>query len=205
MTPLPAPLGGSELVAWRLDRAEYRDTWDSGEGSFRVGGRWNNRGVRTVYCSIDPATAILELAVHVGFETLDTVPYVLTAITISGPQNVHVVDPDSIPNPAWLSPGVPSAGQRDYGDALLREYKFTLIPSAVSKHSWNLIFIGSAAAEAYAVRSQERFALDTRLHPPSGIARTLLAAAEGDEAAQAAVQAAAAELRRAARRKRAAK
>jgi hypothetical protein len=36
----------------------------------------------------------------------------------------------------------------------------------VSIHSWNLIFVASAAAGAYAPRFQERFALDTRLHPP---------------------------------------
>jgi hypothetical protein len=27
MTPLPAPLGGSELVAWRLDQAQFCDAW----------------------------------------------------------------------------------------------------------------------------------------------------------------------------------
>jgi RES domain-containing protein len=41
-----------------------------------------------------------------------------------------------------------------------------LIPSAVSAHSWNLIFVGAAAAGAYAVHAQEPFALDRRLHPP---------------------------------------
>ncbi|MFL5101793.1 MAG: RES family NAD+ phosphorylase, partial [Xanthobacteraceae bacterium] len=73
MTPLPAPLGGTEVVVWRLDQAKYRAAWDSGEGAYKVGGRWNRRGVRAVYCSIDPATAILEVAVHKGFRALDTV------------------------------------------------------------------------------------------------------------------------------------
>jgi RES domain-containing protein len=41
-----------------------------------------------------------------------------------------------------------------------------LIPSAVSSHSWNLIFVASVAAGLYAPQLQERFALDTRLHPP---------------------------------------
>ena len=165
MTPLPAPLGGTELVAWRLDRDTYCATWDSGEGAFKAGGRWNNKGVRAVYCAIDPAVAILEVAVHLGFKTLDTVAYVLTEIVISEPQNVHVVRPESISNPAWLQPGMPSAGQKDFGDGMLADHKFMLIPSAVSKHSWNLIFVRSLAAGAYALKSQERFALDTRLHP----------------------------------------
>ena len=166
MTPLPAPLGGTEIVAWRLDREIYCKTWDSGEGAFKAGGRWNNEGIRAVYCAIDPAVAILEIAAHLGFEVLDTVPYVLTEIAISEPKNVRVVLPESIPNPAWLQPGTPSAGQKDFGDGLIANEKFTLIPSAISKHSWNLIFVGSRAAGAYALKSQERFALDTRLHPP---------------------------------------
>jgi len=49
---------------------------------------------------------------------------------------------------------------------MLGGHKFVLIPSAVSPHSWNLLFAASLAAGTYRMRSQERFALDTRLHPP---------------------------------------
>lgn len=166
MTPLPALLGGAELVAWRLDLIQFSATWDSGEGAYRVGGRWNSRGVRAVYCSIDPSTAILEVAVHKGFHALDAVPHVLTAATIAEPSVVHVVDPASIPNSNWLRPGIPSAGQQAFGDALLARHKFIVIPSTVSDRSWNLIFVAVSAAGSYVLRSQERFALDTRLHPP---------------------------------------
>lgn len=166
MTPLPAPLGGRELVAWRLDTAVYGATWDRGEGAYRAGGRWNSRGVRAVYCTIDPATAILEVAVHKGFKTLDTVAYTLTSLTIGDPTAVHVVDPSSVPNPNWLRPGIPSAGQQAFGDGLLARHLFMAIPSAVSSQSWNLVFVATRAAGAYALRAQERFALDTRLHPP---------------------------------------
>jgi RES domain-containing protein len=167
VTPLPGALGGSELVVWRLDAAEHAATWDSGEGAYRAGGRWNSRGVRAVYCSVDPAAAILEIAVHKGFVALDTVPHILTAITITEPGSVHVVAPASIPNPNWARPGIPSAGQQAFGDALLARHKFVLTPSAVSTHSWNLIFVAAAATGAYCLRFQEPFALDTRLHPPA--------------------------------------
>jgi RES domain-containing protein len=166
MTPLPAALGGGELVAWRLDIAPYASTWASGEGAFRYGGRWNSKGVRAVYCSIDPATAILEVAVHKGFRALDTVAHVLTAVIIPDPSKVYVVEPTSLPNPNWLRPGIPGAGQQDHGNRLLSAHKFVAIPSAVSVHSWNLIFVAAAAAGAYDVKLQEAFALDTRLHPP---------------------------------------
>lgn len=166
MTPLPAPLDGEELVAWRLDDARFAANWDGGEGPYSQGGRWNSPGVRAVYCSIDPATAIIEVAVHKGFKALDTVRHVLTGMVVSEPASVHVVDPDSIPNANWLRPGNPSAGQQTFADGLLAHHKFIVIPSVVSTHSWNLIFVASAAAGAYAVRSQEPFALDPRLHPP---------------------------------------
>lgn len=166
MTPLPAPLGRGDLLAWRLDHASYAATWDGGEGAYRAGGRWNGKGVRAVYCSVDPATAILEVAVHKGFTALDAVPHILTAATVVDPASVHVVEPSAIPNLNWLRPGIPGAGQQAFGDALLARHSFILIPSAVSTHSWNLIFVATVAAGAYVLRSQERFALDTRLNPP---------------------------------------
>ena len=165
MTPLPALLGGNELVAWRLDRATFAAGWDSGEGAYRFGGRWNRKGIRAVYCSIDPATAILEVAVHTQFKTLDIVPHVFSAINITEPSSVHIVLPAAIPNPNWLRLGMPSAGQQAFGDTLLAEHKFVVIPSTVSSFSWNLIFVAARAAGAYSLRSQEVFALDTRLHP----------------------------------------
>jgi len=168
VTTLPAALGGGNgLVAWRLDQRIHAATWDSGEGAFRGGGRWNSKGVRAVYCSIDAATAILEVAVHKSFEVLDTMPYVITAVRIADVGEVHVVKSDDAPNPNWLRPGTPSAGQQAFGDDLLRRHRFVAIPSAVSTHSWNLIFDPIKAAGFYSLEFQEPFALDTRLHPPA--------------------------------------
>lgn len=166
MTPLPAPLGGGPLMTWRLDETRFDAIWDSGEGAYRAGGRWNSRGNHVVYTSLDPATAILEVAVHKGFSVLDTVGHVLTAATIFDPAGIHIVQPSDVPNATWLRPGIPSSGQQRFGDALLTKYPFVLIPSAVSTHSWNLMFSPATAAGAYAMAFQEAFALDTRLHPP---------------------------------------
>lgn len=165
MTPLPGPLGPGEVVAWRLDGAQFADTWDSGEGAFQLGGRWNTKGARAVYCAIDPATAILEVAVHKTFRVLDTVPHVLTSVRLTNLAGVHVVQPGDVPNPNWLRPGIPSSGQQAFGDTLLAAHRFVLIPSTVSRHSWNLLFDPLRARGHYAMGTQERFALDTRLHP----------------------------------------
>jgi RES domain-containing protein len=168
VTPLPAALGDTTLVAWRLDEKKFAATWDRGEGARLYGGRWNSRGRRIVYCSIDPATAILEVAVHKGFKALDTVPHVLTSAVITDPASVHIVLPGGVPNANWLRPGLPSTRQQSFGDRLLSAHPFVLIPSAVSIRSWNLIFDCDVADALYSRRSQEDFALDPRHHPPPG-------------------------------------
>lgn len=164
MTPLPPPFGGGELRFWRLDAEKYAQTWQTGEGSFQVGGRWNSPGIRAVYTCLDPATATLEVAVHKGFRVLDTQPHSLTSGRIIDPALVHVVSPEDVPNPNWLTPATANRAQQAFGDALLARHRFVLIPSAVSRHSWNLIFDATKPATDYSDVFQERFALDPRLH-----------------------------------------
>lgn len=163
MTPLPPPLGTGALVFWRLDQAKFASSWDSGAGSWLAGGRWSSRGVRTVYASLDPATSILEVAVHKTFQALDTVPHVLTSARIIDSTQVHIVTPADVPDPAWLKPGAPSAAQQAFGDALLRAHRLVLIPSVVSAHSWNVIFAAPAADGLYESVVQEKFVMDRRL------------------------------------------
>jgi RES domain-containing protein len=165
VTPLPGSLGDGTIPAWRIDVARYAPTWDSGEGAFRVGGRWNSPGVRAVYCSVDPATALLEVAVHKGFETLDRVEHILTAAVLTGTREVHVVSPDHVPAPEWLSPGIPHADQQAYGSDLLARHGIILLPSVVSRHSWNLIFDPGSADGSYRLERQETLWIDPRLRP----------------------------------------
>ena len=163
---MPLPWAAGPPKAWRLDLQQRSATWDGGVGSARVGGRWNPVGYPVVYCSADPATAILEVAVHKGFAVLDTVPHVLTRTRILDVDEVHVVMPDAVPNPGWLRPGSPSKGQQAFGRALLEQHLFVLIPSTVSEESWNLLFNPNRAAGRHELERQKRFALDTRLNPP---------------------------------------
>ena len=167
MNVLPAGLGGVNLYGWRLDASARASTWDSGIGAQLLGGRWNNKGAKAVYASIDPAAAILEVAVHKSFRRMDQEPHILTCFEVLDPSNVHIVNPNALPNPAWLHPGTPSQGQKDHGDQLLAQHPFVLMPSAVSVHSWNILFNPDVAAGLYKVVNQERFSLDTRLNPPA--------------------------------------
>lgn len=166
MNSLPGHTG--PVLFWRLDDKVFEKTWDSGEGARLKGGRWSPVGVPVVYCSLDPATAILEVAVHKGFKTLNAVPHVLSSGTLSVPWSaVHVVAPKAIPNKLWLYPSAFSAGQQAFGQRLLSAHDFVAIPSAVSRRSWNLLFDAGRAAGKYALQAQDDLDLDPRLDPPA--------------------------------------
>jgi len=167
LTPLPVVIPGatghSGLLVWRLEAAAHSAAWGSGEGAFRVGGRWSSKGRRVIYTALDPSTAILEVAVHKGFKALDTVPHQLLSISIAEPSKVHVLDVASISNKNWLRPGAISSNQQAHGDSLLSNHPFLIVPSVVSSHSWNLLIDVASAAGFFSLASQEEFSLDTRL------------------------------------------
>jgi len=165
MTPLPGALGGQGLVAWRLDRARHAASWDSGEGAFQVGGRWNPAGVRAVYAAFDPAAAVLEVAVHKGFGVLDSQPHQLTRFEITAPDKLRVYQPEDVPDPDWLSPNDQTPAQRVWGAEQLQAHKVIILPSAVSRNSWNLVFLAPLAEGWIGAVQQEPFILDPRLHP----------------------------------------
>jgi RES domain-containing protein len=164
---VPAALGGltGSFCAWRLDKTVYAPTWDQGIGAKTVGGRWSPKGQAVIYSSLDPATTILEVAVHAGFHALDTVAHTLIEFEVTDPSMVHVVEPAAIPNPNWLRPGSISAGQQDYGRALIEAHPFVLVPSVISSNSWNLLVNPVTAAGMFRERRQEAFGLDGRLNP----------------------------------------
>jgi RES domain-containing protein len=119
-----------------------------------------------VYCSLDPATAILEVAVHKGFRTLNRLPFILSEGALAVPwTSVHIVEPKDVPNRLWLFPCAMSFAQQAFGHALLTNHDFVVIPSAVSRHSWNLLFDPTRAKGKYRLASQESLDLDPRLDP----------------------------------------
>ena len=164
MMPLPVAFSGTgPVTAWRLDRKQFAHEWDSGEGARLYGGRWNTPGNRVVYASLDPATTILETAVHAGFELLDRVPYLTTCFQIHDATDIHVVQPAKLPQMSWLQAGHVGHDQQVFGDQLLAAHRFVLLPSAVSPLSWNCLFNPQSAQGRYALTEQYEFQLDARL------------------------------------------
>ncbi len=159
-------LTSTELCLWRLERKRHVATWDSGIGAELGGGRWNSKGRAAVYGSLDPSTAILEVAAHKGFKALDTVPHVLLCVRILDPSRVFEVTAESLPNPNWLVPGSPGQGQQAHGDKLLSQHPFIIVPSTVSRYSRNIVMNPVTAEGLFELVIEEPFALDTRLNPP---------------------------------------
>ena len=185
MAPLPAALaawadaalatvagsvqGHPPLLAWRIDAEPHAASWHSGIGAELFGGRWNSKGQRAVYCSLDPATCLVEAAVHRGFDVLDSQPHVLSCVLIDAAPagaGIRVLQPGELPNPAWLHGGTPSAGQQRFGAELLAAHGVLVLPSAVSKCSWNLVFSPAVAAGRFRLQHQQRLVVDGRLNPP---------------------------------------
>jgi len=158
----------SDIFLWRLERKRHVSTWDSGIGAELGGGRWNSKGRAAVYGSLDPSTAILEVAAHKGFTALDTVPHVLLCARILDPSQVYEVTAESLPNPNWLVPGSPGQGQQAHGDHLLSQHPFIIVPSTVSRYSRNIVMNPVTAQGLFELVIEESFALDTRLNPPRG-------------------------------------
>ncbi len=167
MTPLPGALDpAASLVGWNICKDMFATTWNSGMGAYLLGGRWNSIGNHVVYCGIDPATSILEVAAHIGFPALDSVPHKLVSFVVSDPKKVHIVQPSAVPNPNWLVPGTPSASQQAFGDSLLSAHPSVLIPSAVCSNSWNLLVNAKTAVPFITMVNITTLAIDTRLSPP---------------------------------------
>lgn len=159
MTPLPT--GGGPLTAWRLDREKYASEWQSGEGAFQAGGRWNPQGMRTIYASLDPSTAILEVAVHKGLKVLDMQPHILTRFEVLTPPATF--RPEDLPDPDWLRPDGQTPDQRNWGAEQLTRHGVLALPSAVSRFSWNLILKAPPEPDRLGAVEQSRFVLDARL------------------------------------------
>jgi RES domain-containing protein len=159
------PWKRAETLAWRLDTTAHAQGWDNGEGARTAGGRWNPAGVPAVYTSLDPATAILEVAVHKSFAALGRVPHTLTWCRIAEPEKLFILAAADTPDGRWLHAGLPLPAQQQFGLSLLNHYSAFVVPSVVSRHSWNLVFLPQAFKASYALIEQEPFALDARLNP----------------------------------------
>ncbi len=128
----------------------------SGEGSRRVGGRWNSRGVPALYTSESIALSVLEVLVHL--QLIDTLPemYYTTVIEVN-----EVISERIETLPSSL------ASCRAVGDGLLNDVAILgfWVPSVIVPREDNLVLNPRCSRFAEAVSVVDSFAqrLDARL------------------------------------------
>ena len=118
----------------------------SGEGSRRVGGRWNSVGIPALYTSDSIPLALLEVLVHL--QLLNTFP---------GDYQVTVLDLlEIIPYPTERLPKDPPQTTA-YGDAMLKDAEVLgfWVPSVIVARDFNLVLNPTCPRFGAAVRVRE--------------------------------------------------
>jgi len=150
------------ITSWRILKAKFAPKAFDGEGSRRVGGRWNSRGLPIIYTAESAALAALELLVHLGRSR--TLPeYVIFSCTF--PESmVQVIDVRELPLDWRLHPG-PSELRR-VGDQWARRLHSPVlrVPSAII-HSENNYLLNPEHHSFRRIRisQAQAFEFDTRL------------------------------------------
>jgi RES domain-containing protein len=144
---------------WRISR--FADL--AGDGGLHASGRWHGRGRRVVYLAEHPASALLELLVHLEIDVEDF-PTHFQLLEIGAPDDVAVtaVDEASLP-PDWREQPLIT---RARGDEWLRAGTTALsrVPSAIVPATSNyLLNPAHADATRLSIASVARTPLDQRL------------------------------------------
>jgi len=122
------------LILWRIGKYASLD----GSGGLLVAGRWHSRGHLIVYCSLNPATCLLETLVHIEIDAEDR-PDHFQLMQIRVPGRIE-------PEHLALSP-LPRNWQKDLavtqaiGDRWLASKRSLLlqVPSVLAPETWNVL------------------------------------------------------------------
>jgi RES domain-containing protein len=122
------------VTLWRISSHRRLD----GAGGLLAPGRWHSQGFRVAYCAPNPATALVEVLVHVEIEAGD-LPERLQYLEIEAPDAISTatVDLDSLGR-HW---GSDQMTTRRAGDEWLRgaSTALLLVPSVVVPATWNVL------------------------------------------------------------------
>lgn len=142
------------MKVWRI--SNFADL--SGRGGLLAAGRWNFRGTAIVYCADHPATALLEMIVHVDPENL---PSTYQLLEIEVPEAARIAAPALPEN--WKTDL--EATRRIGSDFVERgEDAVMTVPCAVVARAVNyLLNPALLGRDGVAVTLAERHAIDERL------------------------------------------
>lgn len=147
--------------AWRLVREKHAATAFNGEGAALYGGRWNSRGNRVVYASINLSLAALETLVHLNPRMF----FRYLAFPVDFDESlVEKAEISGLPAD-WREEPPPPSSQR-FGDEWLREARSAVIelPSVIVPGESNyLLNLSHPGFQAVSIGKPEPFSFDPRL------------------------------------------
>ena len=123
------------MICWRI--SNYVDL--SGIGGLRGAARWHNSGKPIVYTANSPASALLEVLVHLEIENVDYLPDAYTLLMVNVPDDLLVVQVDEPTlKPDWRDDVNIT---RDIGDEWLAsgESSVLAVPSVIVPYTTNYL------------------------------------------------------------------
>ena len=147
------------MILWRVSNYQTLD----GVGGLYVSGRWHTRGHPILYCTLNPATALLETLVHIEIDSEDR-PERFQVLRIEGPDSLSTekVEARSL-SPDWA---VDMSITQSIGDRWLRGGRSLLlqVPSVLVPETWNMLVNPQhAEANRLKVTATYEHAFDVRL------------------------------------------
>jgi len=122
------------MILWRVSNYQSLD----GVGGLYVSGRWHTKGHPVIYCTLNPATALLETLVHIEIDSEDR-PERFQVLRIEGPESLSIekVQADSL-SPNWAED---MNATQAIGDRWLSEKRSLLlqVPSVLVPETWNVL------------------------------------------------------------------
>lgn len=147
------------MILWRVSNYQNLD----GMGGLYVSGRWHTKGHPIVYCTLNPATALLETLVHMEIDSEDR-PERFQVLRIEGPDTLSI---ERIEAAALATNWAEDlASTQSIGDRWLSEGRSPLlhVPSVLVPETWNVL-INPQHAEANRLKITMTYehAFDARL------------------------------------------
>jgi len=122
------------MILWRVSNYATLD----GAGGLHVSGRWHTRGRPVLYCTWNPATALLETLVHLEIDVEDR-PERVQVLKIDAPDSVSIerVKTDAL-KPGWMDNWSITQALGDTWLASRRSFLLE-VPCVLAPETWNVL------------------------------------------------------------------
>lgn len=148
------------MIVWRI--SNHIDL--SGRGGLRAAARWHHAGSPIVYAADSPASALLEVMVHLELNDLTQLPDAYQLLQIEVPESLVILELNEVELAADWKENTEIS--RAIGDSWLRGFNSVLlaVPSAIVPHTRNyLINPSHQDARKINITSHDNYPFDLRL------------------------------------------